>query len=504
MNRVLEIKMFPTMGAVKRPLPCEILDRIRAHFVGRVVTLAAATAFNGILSVALLPLATRHLGASDYGIYGLVISIVILVSAAADGGAGLLVPAHYGSASESERAQLFVSVAIFAGIAASIAGLLIIIPWLCHHGPFSDQGVPRAAIVLSVALMPIRAITNISVMIFSVTDRGLAIAAQLAIQSFVTFLSTLVALFEFKMGGTSLFIGAFCGQFAALGVGLVALGRHHVSSLPSRDWFRRAATNSPTTAASGIVDGTRGFGENALLTSAISLHAVGILGHARLYHGLLMALSNAVGHNLWAKSLEEARNPHSSFEITRSAWTPVQIAVTCAGIIFAFVGSEIVDLISNGKFTEAAPYIPALFVIALIQTTEQPANAVVCALGQAASATWTRIILALGSFILLYPAIVLFGIKGVIAICIIEAVVYRVYLRLLASRERKVPFQDHVAVFGCFAISAEIVYVHLAVPVLALQLVLTAAGLAMLFVIGRRSISEMILAGRQIVLGQPA
>ncbi len=162
MNRVLEIKMFPTMGAVKRPLPCEILDRIRAHFVGRVVTLAAATAFNAILSVALLPLATRHLGASD--------------------------------SSESERARLFVSVAIFAGIAASIAGLLIIIPWLCHHGPFSDQGVPRAAIVLSVALMPMRAITNISVMIFSVTDRGLAIAAQLAIQSFVTFLSTLVAL----------------------------------------------------------------------------------------------------------------------------------------------------------------------------------------------------------------------------------------------------------------------------------------------------------------------
>ena len=200
--------MFPNMGALKHPLPYAILDRIRAHFVGRVVTLAAATAFNAVLSVALLPLATRHLEASDYGIYGLVISIVILVSAAADGGAGLLVPSHYGSASESERARLFVSVAIFAGIAASAAGLLVIIPWLCHHGPFSDQGVPRAAIVLSVALMPIRAITNISVMIFSVTGRGLAIAAQLTIQSLVTFLSTIAALFEFEMGGTSLFIGA--------------------------------------------------------------------------------------------------------------------------------------------------------------------------------------------------------------------------------------------------------------------------------------------------------
>jgi len=383
--------MFPNMGAIRRPVPYEILGRIRRHFVGRVATLAAATTFSAILSVALLPLATRQLGASDYGIYGLVISIVVLVSAAADGGAGLLVPAHYGSASASERARLFVSVAIFAGIAASAAGLLMIVPWLWHHSTFSDQAIPLAAVALSIALMPMRAITNISVMIFSVTDRGLAIAAQLAIQSLVTFVSTLVALFEFEMGVTSLFIGAFCGQLAALGIGLVALGRHHVSSSPSRDWLCRAASTSPTTAASGIVDGTRGFGENALLTSAISLHAVGILGHARLYHGLLMALSNAVGHNLWAKSLEQARDPHSSFEITRSAWTPVQIAVTCAGIIFAFVGREIVDFVGNGKFTEAATYIPALFVIAFIQTTEQPANAVVCALGRAASATWARI-----------------------------------------------------------------------------------------------------------------
>src|SRR5262245_24242125 len=496
--------MFPNIGAIRHPLPYEILGRIRRHFVGRVVTLAAATAFNAILSVALLPLATRHLGASDYGIYGLVISIVVLVSAAADAGAGLLVPAHYGSASASERARLFVSLAMFAGMAASAAGFLMTIPWLWHRGPFSDQIIPLAAMALSVALMPMRAITNISVMIFSVTDRGLAIAAQLAIQSLVTFFSTLVAVFEFEMGVTSLFIGAFCGQFAALGVGLVALGRHHAWSSPSRNWLCRAASTSPTTAASGIVDGTRGFGENALLTSAIGLHAVGILGHARLYHGLLMALSNAVGHNLWAKSLEEARNPHSSFETTRSAWTPVQIAITGAGIIFAFIGREIVDIVGNGKFTEAAPYIPALFVIALIQTTEQPANAVVCALGRAASATWARIILAVGSFIALYPAIVLYGIKGVIAVCIIEAIVYRVYLRLLASRERKVPFQDHVAVFGSFAIFAEIVYVHWAVPPLTLQLALMSAGIAMLFVIGRRSISEMISAARQIVVGQPA
>ena len=86
--------------------------------------------------------------------------------------------------------------------------------------------------------------------------------------------------------------------------------------------------------------------------------------------------------------------------------------MTCAGFIFGFVGKEIVDIISNGKFAAAAAYIPALFVIALIQTTERPANAIVCASDRAASATWTRTVMALGSFIALFPIIVLFGIKG--------------------------------------------------------------------------------------------
>jgi O-antigen/teichoic acid export membrane protein len=114
----------------------------------RVWTLAAATAFSALLSVALLPLTTQHFQASDYGTYGLLMSIVILVGAAADGGAGLLVPANYGPASASERARLFVSLIVFASIGASAAGLCLIVLWTWQHNAFSDQSVPLAAIVL--------------------------------------------------------------------------------------------------------------------------------------------------------------------------------------------------------------------------------------------------------------------------------------------------------------------------------------------------------------------
>jgi O-antigen/teichoic acid export membrane protein len=489
-------------GKIRRRSLYEIVGRVRSHFLGGVVALAAATALHAMLSIALLPLATRHLGLAEFGAYGLLMSIVALVGATVDGGAALLVPAHYGSASASERAGLFATLTIFASAGAGAAGLLLIILWLWQHGTFSGQAISLAAIVLSAVLMPMRAIANISVTVFSVSGRASAIAIQMAIQSLVMFLSTVVALFGFASGGTSLFVGAVCGQFAALCVGAIVLARHHELRVPSGYWFRRAASSAPTTTASGLIDGMRCFGENAMLTSAIGLHAVGVLGHARLYHGLLLAFANAVGHNVRASSLDEARNPRSPFDATRRAWTPVQIAIACLGVVFAFVGQEIVDIVSNGKFTEAAAYIPPLFLIALLQTTEQPANAIICASTRAASATWTRTIMGLASFIILIPTIVFFGIKGMLVVCIVEAVAYRSYLRILASRERSVPFYDHIVVSGSSAIIAGMACMHWASPTLTIRLGLIMLGIGILLAIGRRSVSEIIFAGHQIMRGE--
>src|SRR5262245_2045579 len=283
----VRFEMLASVGVDRASALCEFLDRIRRHLVGRVATLASAIALHAILSITLLPFATRVLSATDYGTYALFMSIVALVGTAADGGAGLLLPAYYGAAPASERGRLFACLAVFAGSCGIAGGLSLISLWIWQPSALSVQPAPLAAIVLSATLMPVRAITNISVAIFSVTGRGLAIAVQMAIQAIVLFFSTLVALFVFAIGGTSLFIGAVCGQFAAVCVGLLVLGHHRELSLPSCRWFRRATASAPTTGVSGFVDGAHGFGENAMLSAASGLHAVGILSHVRVYYSLL-------------------------------------------------------------------------------------------------------------------------------------------------------------------------------------------------------------------------
>lgn len=482
----------------------KFLCRFQGHFTGRVATLAAAIGFSAIVSLALLPITTRILHAKDYGTYAWLMSAVVLVSAAIDGGAGLLLPAHYGPASRSERGRIFASVAIVATAGTSAVGLLLVGLWTWRYGAIPNPPLPTLMIVLTAVLMPMRAVTCISIVAYSVTGRSLVIAAQMASQAIAVFICTLVALFGFAMEGTSLFIGAACGQFVAMCIGLIALARHGELSCPSLYWFRRASVNAPTTGACGFAEGTRGFAESAMLSSVGGLHAVGILTHARLYLKLLGGLSSAVGQNAWGRALEDARNLRSDFETTRSAWTPVQIAISAIAIIFVFLGRDIVDIISNGKLTEAADYIPGFLLIALIQTIEQPAAATVYALNQGGKATWFKTLVLLGNLVALYPMIVFFGINGILGVCILEALACRLYLRVLARRERDVPFHDEVFVAGGLAVIVAMVYVHSTSPSLGLQLGLMAGIFALLGIVGRRSIGELIVVTRQIVLRRPA
>ena len=64
----------------------------------------------------ILPFSTKVLHASDFGTYAMLMAIVALVGTAIDGGASILLPAHYGLASSAERRRIYSSLAAFAAL----------------------------------------------------------------------------------------------------------------------------------------------------------------------------------------------------------------------------------------------------------------------------------------------------------------------------------------------------------------------------------------------------
>lgn len=473
---------------------------LRNHFASRVAALMLATFFSAAISIGLLPFTTRTLGAADYGSYSLLMSIVALIGFAMDGGASLLLPTSLGSASPQERGRIFAAASSLATIGSAVFAVLLVSAGYYFQHQFDDHEISFMPFALAAAIIPMRSITSIAVIAFSTTGRGYAIALQMAVQALVVFVTTLVALFVFSLAGTSLFIGAACGQLAALMVCLTTLNSYgELSITPSIHWRAKAFRSAITSSLAGFSDGARSFSENAILGRIDGLHAVGIMNHARLYYSLLAMVMSAVGQNVQARSLADARVPRSSMIATRRAWVPVHLFLICASAFFAVFASEIVALISNGKFVDAAPYVPLLGMVALMQSAEQPAAAIVYSIGQAANALRFRILTNVVALIALLPVVNYFGIAGVVVLFGAEAAINRYYLRFLASRYRDVPFQDSGVYFGFIVVAGTMLWVYETSPSIAARALWLGGTVIVTGLFGWRSIADLVAEGRRVL-----
>jgi O-antigen/teichoic acid export membrane protein len=466
-----------------------------------VVVLAVATAIQAALAVVQILLATRILSAGDFGLYSMLISGVVLAGAMCEGGASLVLPAHHAQATPAQRASLFASMAAFAVVIGAILGLLLIILWpwrrlVLGHGEL--ESLPFGIVVIVALLTPLRTVVQQTVTVFSVSGRGIAIAVQMMVQSFSGTLVTLGALFLFHAGVAALFIGTLAANLAALMTGLWMLGTDHVMTAPSRRWIGLLVRTAPTAIARGFVDAAWNFGANTMLGRLRGLNAVGIFGQASLYNGLLLSFGNAIAHNAWAISLAEARSRDSRFAATRRMWAPVHVGIVVFGLIFAFLGQEIVDLLTNGKLTQAGIYVPIFAAITLVQNSGKAATAVIFASGRAPAATRLRTAFLLLSLLALYPMIAAFGVAGVLGLLLADAVAYRISLQILAAATGRLPWQDDIVVTGVVVLLGASFYVHYYEPPFSLRVEILAIILAAIASLGHRILIDAIIAGLEL------
>ncbi len=130
-------------------------------------------------------------------------------------------------------------------------------------------------------------------------------------------------------------------------------------------------------------------------------------------------------------------------------------------------------------------------------------TAVVFASGHGASAARFRALVLLVALITLYPATVLFGVKGLLIVGIVECGALRWILRRLAERERPVPFQDQAGALGCVTIAAAMLYQHVVVPPPAGQIVAVTIGVAIIAGFGSRVLGQTFVALRALLIAQP-
>lgn len=418
--------------------------------------LATTVGFEAVLSILLIYFATFELDPADYGLYGLVIAYCLVAAGIAEGGAGLVVAHHWQTLDVLERSRLFTSQILISFVIAALFCMLLVLIWHERSLFLNEEVTSRISLtvlLISLGIIFTKSLQIVNICIFVIDGRSHQLAICNVIHSAALFTSTLVFIYVTDLSYIALFAGALCASSSVVAIGFVFL-RSYLFAGPSRRHLRHARRLLPTTSSAAAAEGGRNLIEAALLTSLLSVALVGIWNHARLYHSMLLKGTNAVAHVVWHRGLAEARVEGSRFEVLRKGWVPLHVGITLTGVVFAMVGTEIVGLLTNDQFVEAAPFIPALLIGLLIQTSGRAGIAAVYAFGHGKDLLRVRTVLIVAAVATMPLVVPRWGIAGLIGIFLIEQMAYRAYVWRRATQIRPVPFHDGWVVGGAALIAA--------------------------------------------------
>jgi len=430
------------------------------RFANQVVTNLAANVVQGVLGIALIPFATRLLGPEDYGVYGMAIVVGGLVAALCETGATYVLYGHFPGIPDGERRALISSLLILSTATGVVAGALLWTFW-----PLLDRfdSILASLTPLEKALacmsVPFRTMWTIVSPILISQRRSTWVAACISLQAVTGFAVVLLSLYVFEQDRTSLFWGNVVSAAAGLVLALCVIGRS-AWAVPQLRWLRKVAHMAPGAWFAGLTDNVRATIESGAMARAAGSAGLGNYNHARLHYGLLLQGTNAFANVLWPLALQDAKDRSSQFMRVRLAWNFVYLCLTLAGLVFVFFGDHIVRLLTNGKFDQAAAWIPFLVIYLLIQNSGKPATAVLYAANRGNAISAIRIVctgVALLAIVLLVPN---FGIPAAIAIGIAEMSITRVLVQVSARRIQAIPFQDQWVLLGCAVIGSTWLLVH--------------------------------------------
>lgn len=417
--------------------------------MSRVSVNLTASLLQGLLGLALIPMATFVLGPQDYGVYGMAVVVLALVVAVCETGSAYVLYGHYTALDEPGRARLQSTLLALALLLGSLAAVVVLLAWpmLARHVPLLSE-LTRSETWLLCLTLPLRTTWSIMNPILIVRERSEWLAVSLLLQSVVNMLVILACLYLLETGRSALFWGQWAGLLVCVVVPVVLLRRTVWAPLQLR-WLRQVRGVALGAWLAGLVDNTRATLESALIVKAVSGEALGNYNHARVYQGLMTQGTNAFANVLWPISLKEAQLADSRFARIRPPWDLVYAGLACMGVGAVFLGDEVVSLLTHGKFVQAGAWLPWLVVYVLLQNAGKPATAVLYAAKKGNLYSGIRIftvLMAMLALLLLVPA---YGVEAVLMVVIAEMLVTRVWLAVAARRLGVVPFQDQWVVVGC-------------------------------------------------------
>jgi O-antigen/teichoic acid export membrane protein len=402
-----------------------------------------------LISFVTLPLATRILGPANYGVFALGATVAGFGSILATLGTTFFISNTFAGSGLAERRQLISTLVARTAVLAAGWAVLILVGALALRGHVDllDE-VPLRGLGLVLFGAILATPWTIAVDVLTVEGRASWFSLSLIVQALVTSVVLLVSLYVFDLGGLALFVGSLAGSVTAMTTSLLVLRPY----LAPRLGVVRTRLGQRQFLPTQALEAVQPVVERTLLANYAGFTQLGTYAHSLAYRSMILQGMNAVNRATWPVTLAEAK-ARTAFAVTGRVWAATQLGIAMVAVPFVLFGDRLISALTNDKLTAAWVFLAPWFVLVLLQSSGKAATGVLYATGVSSTVAKLGALangVALGSLVVFVP---IFGAAGAAMALLLQAVVFRVALQILARRRAAIPFQDWAAVLACALIT---------------------------------------------------
>ena len=417
--------------------------------------------FQSALPFLMLPLTTKILGPADFALFSVANAISALLTTVAQLGSGFILAQRFATSHGDARRRL-ISTIFFQNLAVSVfCALLMLAIWPVVRGHWSVAGG------ITMEMMGLVMVAMIASSLYTLIG-ALAVFGHAAgyfsvmtmVKATIAAAVVLLALFVFHLEVLSLFLGQFAaGLFELIASGLILLPflTWRYDRAVARDCIVLGGWNS---VAQLTMQG-RLLLERGVLSTAVGLNGLGLFVHAQQYQNYAMLGVRPIQQAMTPIMLEEAGVPSTEFERTGRITRVLFAALTMLALGFAFLGRELIHIMTNGKFDAAAPYAALLIGVLLLQSAGRPQFGRLLADGRGRYLSACNIVAVAGAAALLVTLAPYFGLAAAVAAVYLQYAVFRAAMEFDALRSGRLPFQDWPGIVGFVLVGTAVAAVQI-------------------------------------------
>jgi O-antigen/teichoic acid export membrane protein len=411
-----------------------------------------STAVAAVVSLVTLPLTTKILGPESYGILALGTALAGVGAFVATLGMSFVLASRWREAARDERRRI-VGTLFTVGFAIVIAWALVVgVTYAVLHGrvAFLEPLTP-AEMALAIGGLLVAPVWAVGTEVVTVEGHAVFYSATAITQALAAPAATLIALFVFDLHTVSLFVGVFTAAVVGAFFGLWYLREYLSLHYDAR--IRRQLAQG-LFALAQIAETAHALVERVLMSRFVGYAALGLFVHSRRYRDFANQATGSVTRGVWPVTLAEARDESSMFPRTGRTWRAVYVWLTACAILATTLGDRFISLLTHGKFTHAWTYLATWFVLLLVSLTAKPELGVLYANARARTMGRVSLLSNCAGIVGAVALIPFIGAWGALAALALQALSFRIAVRIPARRLRRVPFQDAWAVAGCVLLLA--------------------------------------------------